>query len=84
MVISRPAAAPASVPGAICDWGPAGLTWERWARGCATAPFDALRANYAAAVRSGAVAPSLLAAGRFERHVARLETLLLGPWARAR
>ena len=83
-MISRPVSPPAPMPGAFWDWSPAGQAWEQWARGCAAAPFDALRANYAAAVRSGAVAPSLLAAGRFERQVARLETLLLGPWARAR
>ncbi len=83
-MISRPMSTRAQAPGACWDWGSAGVAWEQWARGCATAPFDTLRANYAAAVRSGAVAPSLLAASRFERNVARLESLLLGTWARAR
>ena len=70
-------------PGADA-WADAGRAWERWARAQARAPFDLLRQQYAGAVRSGAITPSLLAAGRFERGVAQWESLLLGPWARAR
>ncbi len=65
-------------------WVDAGRAWEQWARAQARAPFDLLRQQYAGAVRSGAIRPSLLAAGRFERGVAQWESLLLGPWARVR
>ncbi len=47
-------------------------------------PFDWMRAQYAQAVRSGLVERSLLAAGRFERDVATLERMTLGPLARSR
>ena len=66
------------------SWVDAGRAWEQWARAQARAPFDLLRQQYAGAVRSGAIRPSLLAAGRFERGVAQWQSLLLGPWARAR
>ena len=61
-----------------------------WARACAGSgaiaqlPFDLMRAHYAQAVRSGLVERSLLAAGRFERDVAMLERMALGPLARSR
>ena len=45
-------------------------------------PFDALRAQYAAAVRAGFVERSLLGSGRVERFLASLEQFALGPWAR--
>jgi hypothetical protein len=47
-------------------------------------PFDLMRAQYAQAVRNGLVERSLLAAGRFERDVATLERMTLGPLARSR
>ena len=65
-------------------WVDAGCLWEQWARRVAALPFDALRAQYASAVRSGAMPASMLEAGRFERGVAGWEHLLLGPWARER
>ncbi len=45
-------------------------------------PFDALRAQYAAAVRAGFIDRSLLASARVERALASLEQWVLGPWAR--
>jgi hypothetical protein len=45
-------------------------------------PFDALRAQYAGAVRAGFIERSLLASGRVERALAVLEQFVLGPWAR--
>lgn len=77
-------AAPATPPCGPGWVGGAGRAWEHWARQVAAMPFDALRAQYASAVRAGAVQPSLLDAGRFERGVARWECLVLGPWARMR
>ncbi len=65
-------------------WVDAGRAWEQWARRLAALPFDALRAQYASAVRCGAMPASMLEAGRFERGVAGWEQLLLGPWARER
>lgn len=53
----------------------AGTTWL-------TLPFDALRAQYALAVRAGYTERSLLASGRVERALALVERLALGPWAR--
>ena len=78
---------PGAQPGlAACApaWSEAGQAWEQWARSAAALPFDALRAQYAAAVRSGVMPASPLAAGRFERGVAQWERALLGAWARAR
>jgi hypothetical protein len=62
----------------------AGSAWEHWARRVAAIPFDALRAQYASAVRTGVMPASALDAGRFERGMAQWEQLLLGPWARGR
>ncbi|PXW94372.1 hypothetical protein C7444_11471 [Sphaerotilus hippei] len=45
-------------------------------------PFDALRAQYAWAVRAGLVERSLLASSRFERQLAALEQMAYGPFAR--
>lgn len=53
-------------------------------RSLLTMPFDALRFQYASAVAAGLVRPSLLASGRWERALAALERLLLGPLARQR
>ncbi len=69
---------------AAAAWLATDASWEPWLRRMAACPFDALRAQYAGAVRSGVLPASLLAAGRFERGVAQWESLLLGPWARAR
>ena len=46
------------------------------------AGFDLARAQYAAGVRAGLIERSLLASGAFERRLALLERLTLGPWAR--
>ena len=45
-------------------------------------PFDAMRAQHAAAVNTGLLARSMIASGRFERRLAKLERLVLGPFAR--
>ena len=45
-------------------------------------PFDAMREQYAAAVRAGLVERSLLASARFEHKLGALERVTLGPWAR--
>ncbi len=46
------------------------------------AGFDIARSQYAAGVQAGMFERSLLASGEFERRLARLERLTLGPWAR--
>ncbi len=55
-----------------------------WAAGTAIAawPFDALRAQYAGAVRAGLVERSMLASRDFEQAVGALELATLGPLAR--
>ena len=45
-------------------------------------PFDAMREQYASAVRAGVVERSLLASANFERKLGALERTMLGPWAR--
>ncbi|SBP86562.1 conserved hypothetical protein [Thiomonas delicata] len=45
-------------------------------------PFDAMREQYASAVRAGLIECSLLASARFERKLGELERVALGPWAR--
>jgi len=45
-------------------------------------PFDAMRAQYAHAVRTGLIERSLLASADFERKTAALERTALGAWAR--
>ena len=45
-------------------------------------PFDAMRAQYAVAVNAGLVERSMIASGRFERRLAKLERFVLGPFAR--
>jgi hypothetical protein len=47
-------------------------------------PFDAMRFQYASAVRSGVLQRSSLASGRMERSLDAWEQLLLGPLARQR
>lgn len=49
----------------------------------AAAAFDFARAQYASAVQTGFVERSLLASSAFERSLAMLERLTLGPWARS-
>lgn len=51
---------------------------------CLSAPFDAMRSQYAAAVVAGVAQRSLLASARLERSLHALETLCLGPLARRR
>ncbi|MHB1670000.1 hypothetical protein [Thiomonas sp.] len=46
------------------------------------APFDAMREQYASAVRAGLIERSLLASARFEHKLGALERTTLGPWAR--
>ena len=48
------------------------------------APFEALRFQYASAVAADLVQRSLLASGRLEQAIDRLERLILGPLARQR
>lgn len=48
------------------------------------APFEALRFQYANAVKAGLLQRSILASGRLERAIDRLEGLILGPLARQR
>ncbi|MBN8743084.1 MAG: hypothetical protein J0I24_02130 [Thiomonas arsenitoxydans] len=45
-------------------------------------PFDALRDQYATAVRAGLIERSLIASSQFERKTAALEQALLGSYAR--
>jgi len=45
-------------------------------------PFDAMREQYAVAVRVGLMKSSLLASSRFGRLVSNLERYMLGPLAR--
>jgi hypothetical protein len=45
-------------------------------------PFDTMRAQYAAAANRGIVERSLIASSRFERILAMLERVVLGPFAR--
>ena len=45
-------------------------------------PFDALRDQYATAVRAGLIERSLIASSQFERKTAALEKALLGSYAR--
>jgi hypothetical protein len=47
-------------------------------------PFDALRFQYACAVKAGLVERSLLASSQLERALDTLEKLILGPLARQR
>lgn len=48
------------------------------------APFQALRLQYASAVTAGLIQRSILASGRLEQAIDRLEKLILGPLARQR
>ncbi|WP_034412763.1 hypothetical protein [Derxia gummosa] len=47
-----------------------------------SAPFDAMRAQYAASVRAGVIARSMLGWREFERKLVQMEKLALGPLAR--
>jgi len=52
-------------------------------QGALALPFDALRAQHAAAVQAGAWPRSLLESQRFEQHIGQAERLMLGPLARS-
>jgi len=45
-------------------------------------PFDVARESYAKSVQAGLIEESMLGGARFERNLASLEGLSLGPWAR--
>jgi hypothetical protein len=45
-------------------------------------PFDIARATYAKSVQLGLVEQSMIAGAKFERDLASLELVTLGPWAR--
>lgn len=60
---------------------PAGVA-ERALRDFCALPFDLARVQYASAVRNGLIRPSMLAWRDFERSVAAMERLSLGPLAR--
>ncbi len=47
-------------------------------------PFDAMRFQYAGAVKAGLIQRSILASGQLERALGALEQLVLGPLARQR
>ncbi|WP_085316974.1 hypothetical protein [Derxia lacustris] len=47
-----------------------------------SAPFDAMRAQYAASVRAGVIERSMLGWRDFERQIVQMEKLTLGPLAR--
>jgi Na+/H+-translocating membrane pyrophosphatase len=53
-------------------------------QGLLALPFDALRAQYAGAVRAGLAPRSIVESGKWERGLDALEKLLLGPLARQR
>lgn len=52
-------------------------------QGALALPFDALRAQHAAAVQAGALPRSLLESKCFEQHLGQAERLMLGPLARS-
>jgi hypothetical protein len=54
--------------------------WQA-SRAVARAPFDAMRAHYANAVRAGLIEKSMLASRDFQKAVAQLERIALGPLA---
>jgi hypothetical protein len=45
-------------------------------------PFDVAREGYAKSVQVGLVEESMLDGAKFERNLASIELLVLGPWAR--
>lgn len=66
---------PARAPKRHGAWG----GWRQWL----ALPFELARHAHAAAVRGGALPRSMLESQRFERQVALLEQLALGPMARS-
>jgi hypothetical protein len=60
---------------------PCTLAWK-FGKAWAAMPFDALRVQYADAVRCGLLERSMLASRDFERAVGTLERLSMGPLAR--
>ena len=55
---------------------------EKVSRGLFGLPFDAMRVQYANAVRAGLIERSLLASSRFDHAVTALEQMAYGPFAR--
>ncbi len=45
-------------------------------------PFDVAREGYAKSVQVGLIEESMLGGAKFERNLASIELLVLGPWAR--
>ena len=71
------------------DYSPAGLACigdnaplASAAKALLRVPFDAMREQYASAVRAGLIERSLLDSASFERKLGMLEHATLGPWAR--
>lgn len=62
--------------------GAAVLALARQGQSVMALPFDGAREQYARAVRAGLLPNSMLAARDFERSLALLENLTLGPFAR--
>jgi len=63
---------------------PTPLTPINGVQGLLAMPFDALRVQYASAVKAGLAPRSLVASGNLERALDALEKLILGPLARQR
>ena len=59
-----------------------GVPFASAAKALLRVPFDAMREQYASAVRAGLIERSLLESARFERKLGSLERATLGPWAR--
>ena len=68
-----------TVPALSCETA---KLFQRVAVAQFSAPFDTLRAQYAAAVEVGVIKRSMLASNRFEKMLDGLEKLTLGPLAR--
>ncbi len=63
-------------------WGNVGLLAARQGLGALALPFDAARDQYACSVQAGLLPRSMLASRDFERALATMEQLTLGPLAR--
>lgn len=84
------------LPTATAPWGaksypqwmtgdrPAPITPIKVGQGLLALPFDALRLQYAGAVRAGLAQRSIVDSGNWERGIDALEKLVLGPLARQR
>ena len=60
------------------------VTALRSTRAMLSLPFDMARTTYAASVKAGLLADSMLACAHVARDLGRSEQLTLGPWARQR